>query len=392
MKTKTINLKKPLGLLILFTLLVSCSDSNSDNRDDDLLPTQIDISSVDNAIESFMITHQVPGASLAVSVNGKMVYNKGYGFANVEKNLSTETNHRFRIASISKVFTSVAIMTLVEDGVLNLDDSIFGNNSNSILGEDYNASLSANELEITLDDLLLHEQGGWISSQGFDIIDYVPSLNNSEFLEYILNNSRATSKPGTLFSYNNTGYWLLARIIEAKSGKTYEQYLKDMVAPLGITSLKVTNFTSSDLESDEVLYYGNTSDSQYIYSIASRRDGDAGVVISAPDLLRFINAIDGNNILPDIISAQSYETLKRTSLSNLGRGFTTWDAQDLLYFTGSLPGNRSWFMISNNGRSAVLLFNHRGTNTQQYDSDFQSILLDIVNNNSIPWQTDLDQF
>ncbi len=390
MITERINFNKLLLLSALFALFSACSNNDGDDRDDNPTPVQIDISYVDDSIKSFMSTHEAPGASLAVSVDGKMVYQKGYGLANKETNLSTETYHRFRIASISKVFTSVAIMTLVEDGLISLDNKVFG--TNSILGENYNASLSANELDITIDDLLLHEQGGWVSPQGFDIIDYAPNLNSSEFLEYILNNSKATSQPGTQFKYNNTGYWLLARIIEAKSGKTYEQYLKDMVAPIGINSLKVTNFTSSDIEADEVLYYGSDFDSQYIYSIASRRDGDAGVVISAPDLLRFLNAIDGNNIFPDIISSQSYQVLKNRSLSNLGRGFATWDAQGLLYFTGSLPGTRTWFMISDNGRSAALLFNYRGTNTQQYDSDFQSILIDIVKNNTIPWQTDLDQF
>ena len=381
-----------MSLLTLFML--SCnSDSSDDSDDNPPLNVQLDIDQVDSSVESFLQTYNAPGAALAVSVNGKMVYSKGYGLADVDTNSSTEADNLFRIASISKVFTGAAIMRLVDDNLITVEHKVFG--ADGILGNNFgSATLTTDELNVTVDDLLLHQQGGWVNASGFDVIDYEPQLNNEQFMEYILNNSELTNSPGETYRYNNVGYWMLARIIEEVSGQSYENYVGNMLASSGITSFKTTTFRESDRESNEVKYYGHTGDEQYIYTIASRRDGDGGVVISAPDLLRFLTAVDGSSTRPDIISTASQQWMKTTtSLSSLGRGFGVWEQQNVLYFTGSLPGNRSWFMIGENGVVATLLVNYRDVNNSSaYDAAIENLVLNIVNNSSIPWQTDLDQF
>ncbi|WP_419213984.1 serine hydrolase domain-containing protein [Maribacter sp. X9] len=407
-------IKKGSGyLLIIFLLIgaVACSsgdteisvdpsppenpDSNPNptpNPDPNVSKTQDDIPEVDDNVTDFMQLYQVPGASLAVSVNEKMVYSKGYGKANVENSVNVEADDLFRIASISKVFTATAILKLIDDGLLNLNEPVFG--PDGVLGDDFGtAVLTEGELKITVDHLLLHASGGWGTSTGGDPIDYQPNLAPSDFIEYVFNNWTLNNAPGEVFSYSNTGYWLLARIVEKRSGVSLEAYLNEMLSPLGITSFKITTFREDDLEEDEVYYYGTNSDTPYIFTIASRRDGDAGVVISAPDLLRFLCAIDGASGRPDILSANSIQLLsKTTELSNLGRGLAVWAEQGVRYFTGSLPGNRSWMMISNNGHTATILLNLRRTDTTQFDNDLQSLLLNIVNDGNTPWQTDLDQF
>ena len=80
------------------------------------------------------------------------------------------------------------------------------------------------------------------------------------------------------------------------------------------------------------------------------------------------------------------------SFSNLGRVIAVWEQQELLYFTGSLPGTRTWLMIAENGRSASILLNYRRADIPDFDGDLQSLLLNFVKDNGIPWQTDLDQF
>lgn len=401
-----------IGLVFLLLSLFSCSKDDTDptpdpisnpieeptpdpdsdpDPDPDPDPTsQDDISSVDNAVQAFLDEYGVPGAALEVSVNEKMVYSKGYGWANVDMNLETKPDDVFRIASISKVFTSTAILKLIEENQLTLNDKVFG--ADGILGDSFGtASFTDDELNITVDHLLLHEFGGWGASSGGDPIDYQPQLGNSDFIEYVLNNWELTHAPGENFSYSNTGYWLLARIIEEVSGMPYETYIQNMIASTGATTFKTTTFREEDRESNEVEYYGTEFDSQYIYTIASRRDGDGGGVISAPDLLRFLCGIDGFNERPDILNSSSHELLTANSLTNLGRGLANWDAQNLYYFTGSLPGTRTWFMIEKGGVSIVLLLNYR-SDQANFDGDFQSLLLNIAKDGSIPWQTDLDQF
>ena len=393
MKTTMIKQSKLFFTSLLALFILSCSSSSDNSDDTPPMIVQLDIDQVDNSIESFLQTHNAPGAALAVSVNGKMVYSKGYGLSDVTSNISTESDDLFRIASISKVFTAAAIMRLVDNGLITLEHKVFG--VDGILGNNFGtATLTADELDVTVDDLLLHQQGGWVTPSGHDVIDSQPQLNNDEFMEYILNNAELTNSPGEIYRYNNTGYWMLARIIEEVSGESYENYLENMLLSVGITSFKTTTFRQEDREVNEVNYYGHTGDEQYIYTIASRRDGDGGVVISAPDLLRFLNAVDGSSTRPDLISNDSQQWMKTTtSLSNLGRGFAVWEQQNVLYFTGSLPGNRSWFMISENGVIATFLVNYRDVNNaSQYDGAINNLVLDIVNSSSIPWQTDLDQF
>lgn len=393
--------------LFLFLSVMACSSSDTENPidpdpiqnpDPDPNPnpnpstTQEDIPHVDDAVTEFMELYQIPGAALAVSVDEKMVYSKGYGLANVENSVAVEAEDQFRIASISKVFTATAILRLVDDGLLSLDEPVFG--PEGVLGDDFGtAVLTEDELNITVDHLLVHELGGWGASSGGDPIDYQPNLGTFDFIEYVLNNWTLNNAPGEAFSYSNTGYWLLARIVEERSGETFEAYLDGLLSPLGVTTFKMTTFREDDLGENEVYYYGTANDTPYIFTIASRRDGDAGVVISAPDLLRFLCAIDGASARPDVLAANSIQLLSETSqLSNLGRGLAVWAEQGVRYFTGSLPGNRSWMMISDNGRTATILLNLRRTDTAQFDSDFQSLLLNIVNDRTITWQTDLDQF
>ncbi|WP_273568021.1 serine hydrolase domain-containing protein [Maribacter halichondriae] len=353
--------------------------------------TQSDISTIDDAVLAFMQKYDVPGAAIAVSVDEKMVYTKGYGQSNLENNTDTQADDVFRVASLSKPFTATAIMKLIDEDKLELSDKVFG--PNGVLGDDFGtAVLSANELEITVDHLLVHGSGGWGNVSG-DPIGHEPQLDTNGFIEYILNNWNLPNAPGTSFEYSNTGYWFLARIIEKVSGQSYEDYLKSMVAPTGISSLKTTTFRQEDRAENEVEYYGTQQDMQWIYTIASRRDGDGGVVISAPDMLRFMCAVDGRPNRTDIVSSSSQSLMAAPSeISHLGRGLGTWEAQDLLFFTGSLPGTRTWFYMNGNGVSAVVLLNYRRTDVADFDNDLNTLVYNMVKDGSISWQTDLDQF
>ena len=402
MKSTPLTPIKWLGLLSVL-LVVSCSKGDDPPETDSVDPPPIenpngnpdpeqnDLLEVDTAVSEFMAKYDIPGAALAVSMNEKMVYSKGYGLSMKEGSVPTQATDVFRVASLSKPITSTAIMRLVDEGIVNLDDKVFG--PDGLLGDNFGtAQLSQRALSITLDHLLLHGLGGWGNVTG-DPIDHQPQLDRDGFIEYIINNWELSNEPGTTFSYSNTGYWLLARIVEEVSGQTYESYVRNMLSEAGITTFKTTTFRENDRASNEVAYYGTAQDEPYIYTIASRRDGDGGVVISAPDMLRFLCAIDGSNGRSDLISSSSQQLMATPSnISTLGRGLGTWEEQDLLFFTGSLPGTRTWFYMDNSGRIAVLFLNMRRTDTPDFDNDLNSLVYSLVKNNSIEYQTNLDQF
>jgi len=148
---------KKLSILFVAFLFFSCSKSDSSGNPSE---TQTDIATLDNEVTTFMTTYNIPGASLAISKNGKLVYAKGYGKANVATNENVTINSRFRLASVSKTFTGVAIMKLIQDGQLTLESNVFG--PSGILGNDYGTvPFNSNVLNIKVKHLLQHTSGSW---------------------------------------------------------------------------------------------------------------------------------------------------------------------------------------------------------------------------------------
>lgn len=167
-----------------------------------------------------------PGAAAIVVRKGEVIYKKAIGMADMELNVPLQTNMIFRIGSISKQFTAVAILQLAEQGKLSLQDDI----------KKYIPEMPYKET-ITIEQLLNHTSGiksytnkpefeGWMrrDMKPMEII----KLTEKDTLEF---------KPGSNWNYNNTGYIILGYIIEKLSGKTYEEYVQQhLFAPAGMSS------------------------------------------------------------------------------------------------------------------------------------------------------------
>ncbi len=288
--------------------------NNTVESNTDIKVVQVDIIDIDSRIEAFLKKYNIPGATLAISKNGKMVYAKGYGFADVEKQEKVTVNSRFRIGSQSKTFCAVAIMKLIQDGKLKLDDKVFGDGA--ILGTAYGKNVYTSDLKtITVKNLLNHTAGAWGTSdnQG-DIMGRVINASNADFFGDVIDNLPLITKPGTRMSYANFGYFVLARIVEKVSGKAYLDYLnQEVLVNVGQKNkMELTGRTLAERKTDEVKYYGQTAaESSFIYDNLNiiRRDGSGGLIATAADHLRFINAIDGFDTYPDLLNAASIATL-----------------------------------------------------------------------------------
>lgn len=357
---------------------------------------QKDIPAVDDAIVNFMKRHNIPGASLAVSKNSKLVYQKGYGYADMDKKEEVTPEHIFRLASVSKTYTGVAILLLVEQNKLSLSDKVFG--QGAVLGTrygkpPYNANLTA----ITVKDLLQNVSGSWGAATGGDVIDHNPQMTNDELLNWIIGSRPNPRHPGELYDYSNINFWIAGRIIEKVSGKSYIDFVKEnILRPIGAESTDLAGKTPADLKPKEVKYYGQGTDLPYVYNIAfPRRDADGGLATTAPDLLRFVNAIDKLEGRPDILNSTSRAQLVMPSaFANYGLGIAMWPQQSLVYNYGSLPGTRAGFMCHNtNGMSVVLLVNSRvePAKEESFVLDMQDTLLRLLRNNTNQWQA-IDQF
>jgi len=385
---------KKLSILFVAFLFFSCSKSDSSGNPSE---TQTDIATLDNEVTTFMTTYNIPGASLAISKNGKLVYAKGYGKANVATNENVTINSRFRLASVSKTFTGVAIMKLIQDGQLTLESNVFG--PSGILGNDYGTvPFNSNVLNIKVKHLLQHTSGSWGSITGGDVIDQNPSYTYKQLFDWILDTRPNPNVPGTTYDYTNVGYSLLGRIIEKKSGKSYINYIKeDILAPIGATLTDIAGKTEAEQKTNEVKYYGQGNDASFAYTIAfPRRDADGGLISTASDLLKFINAIDGFSTRPDILNAASITSFTTPSSANpnYANGIGIWNAENVWYNYGSLPGTRTGFMRHSNGMCAVLLLNSRvdpSTGENPFVYAMQDLLLDFVNNSGYNWQN-INQF
>ena len=158
------------------------------------------------------------GAILVVK-EGELIINKGYGLANKDSNILNNPNTIFDIGSNTKQFTSTAVLKLVDLGELVLTDS---------LSKFFN-ELPIDKQNITIHQLLTHS-AGFLESLGRDFSE----ISQKEFFENIFA-SKLLSEPGEKYSYSNTGYSILGRIIELASGQSYEAFLNEyLFTPAGM--------------------------------------------------------------------------------------------------------------------------------------------------------------
>lgn len=166
----------------------------------------------------------LPGAAVIVTRNGQIVFRKGYGLANLELNVPVKPEMVFRLCSVTKQFTAVAVMMLVEQGKLSLNDDI------NRFFPDY----PTGGKKITVENLLTHTSG---------IKDYLnkvwPKRISQEFkpgeLIELFKNDGLDFEPGTKADYSNSNYVLLGAIIEKLSGKDYGEFIEEQIfKPLGM--------------------------------------------------------------------------------------------------------------------------------------------------------------
>jgi CubicO group peptidase (beta-lactamase class C family) len=179
-----------------------------------------------------------PATVVLVSQNGKIVFQKAYGLADVSKNTPATVTTKFRIGSITKQFTASAILKLQEEGKISVDDKL------SKFFPDFPRGN-----EVTIHHLLTHTSGIKSYTGKADFIDkVVKPISNEELLAFF-KNEPYDFNPGEEYRYNNSGYFLLGYIVEKVSGKSFAQYLDEtFFKPLGMNS---TGVHSSSLKLTE---------------------------------------------------------------------------------------------------------------------------------------------
>ncbi|WP_231744247.1 serine hydrolase [Stieleria neptunia] len=358
---------------------------------------QTPFAEVDAVLQAFIGEHQIPGASLAITDSSRLVYARGFGYADVGQRERVTPESLFRIASISKPITAVAILQLIEQKKLSLDDKVF----EVLQYEPYlpeNAEYDKRQDEITIRHLLQH-RGGWDRDQSFDAMFRSTEFSKTlgveppaapETIIRMMLGKPLDFDPGERYAYSNYGYCLLGRVIEKLTGKSYEQYVKQSVLdPVGSTAMSIGATRLAGRKENEVRYYDpRLGDSVFAKDLNSpvpqpygawhleAMDSHGAWIASATDLVRFASALDSPEDSPILSSDSIAEMVKRpdglaghnqdgtpkSKFYGLGWSVTTNESGQLTAsHGGSLPGTNTILIRRPDGRNVALLFNTRIT-------------------------------
>ena len=383
-------------VLVLFAGQTGCSILTDSRVWLESGPEVPELSVFDKVMKDFMVSRKVSAGSLAVTHDGRLVFARGYSWAKAGS-YGAQPASLFRIASLSKPITSVGILKLAEENKLRLDDKVidilpFGTPEGKII--------DPNLGKVTILHLLEH-LGGWDHEETFapmfadkkiskalgkplpitpaDIITFM----NGQPLQY---------KPGTKYAYSNYGYCLLGRVIEQKTGLSYEDYIKKIVlSPLGITRMQIGRSNLEDRAPGEVKYESK-SESVYGAFNIENMDSHGGWLASAPELARFAVAFDDANNCP-ILSAASIETMFSLPATITHENYKPgeyyyacgWAVRDYgngrrnTWHTGSLPGCYTFMARWSDGVNCVVLFNKRGTGFKEIDPLLRKAARSVAN-------------
>jgi CubicO group peptidase (beta-lactamase class C family) len=334
-----------------------------------------ELSGISGIVDGFMAKHNVPGLSLAIAKDDRLVFAGGYGTADKSTGADVHTNSRFRIASVTKPITSAAIFKLVEQNKLKLSDTVFG--SKGLLGTTYGTQpYKANIDKITVQHLLEHTAGGWMND-GNDPMFQHTDYDHKRLITWTLDNRALDNAPGANWAYSNFGYCVLGRIIEDATGQSYEAWVQqNILAPCGISSMEIAGNKLSDRLPDEVVYYYAAED-PYGMNV-SRMDSHGGWVATATDVVRFGVHVNGMGAKPDILSSSSISTMTTASArkSDYAKGWAV-NSTPNWWHIGNLPGNTAVIVRTSTGMCWAALINTWARNAGIED-DLDTMMWDIT--------------
>lgn len=345
--------------------------------------------SYDRIIPRLMAKWDIPGGAVAVVKDGKLVFARGYGYADTETHEAVQEDALFRIASISKPITSAAILKLVEGGELSLDDKPF------VMLSDLTAPSGATEdprlANITVRQIL-HHAGGWdrgasgdpmfMSTEIAQALGTTPPASTEDIIRY-MRGQPLDFDPGTRYSYSNFGYAVLGRVIEKVTGQSYEDYMKSAVlSPMGITRMTIGATLLSGRADGEVKYYhpgvatsvfpgGGSVPWPYGGFYLEAMDSHGAWIASTVDLLRFLTHIDPRTARTPFLSSASTTMMLARPAAPLWAGSAYWYGMGWLvrpsgddanwWHDGSLPGTTTLLVRAFNGLDWVAFFNARAS-------------------------------
>jgi len=292
----------------------------------------------------------VPGASVLVVRDGRPVIRRSYGQSNLEDRAASTPDTNYRLASITKQFTAAAILLLVEDQKLSLDDRV----------KKWLPSLPSAADQVTIQQLLIHTSG---------IVDYedvmasgtTAQLHDSDVLHLLESQDTTYFSPGTSYRYSNSGYALLALVVERVSGKSFAAFLRERIfIPVGMSHTVAHEEGVSTVANRA---YGYTlKDGKWTrkdQSLTSAVLGDGGIYSSIDDLARWDAALYDSRLLSDESRRLAFTPHTDTDRDDVKYGLGWRITGESLWHSGETSGFRNVIVRYPGRRLTVVILTNR---------------------------------
>ena len=344
------------------------------------LSAQPELHAMDSIMQRYLKRWEIHGAQLAISRHDSLLYARGFGYADKDRQIPMEPSYIMRMASVSKLVTATGIMKLRDMGKIRLSDKVFG--PKGILNDTFyvNSIRDKRYFDITVEQLLRHK-AGFTNYAGDAIFStrYIMQQNHlttppdhRTLLRIVLRRHLGYT-PGTAQRYCNIGYTLLSLIIEKRTGMSYENFMQRYVLnPAGCYDFHIAGNYLKDRRKNETVYYMHSSSvpvpefnnsGRMVVRCYGENDittalGAGAWVASAAELCRLVASIDGDRIVPDVISPQAVKLMTQEMPDHqfsLGWNFTPrnrpWIRTGSLVGTSALvlryPDGECWVFITN---------------------------------------------
>ena len=303
---------------------------------------------IDNYVRSEMLKQQIPGISLAILQNGKISILKSYGLANVEHNVPVKPETIFQSGSIGKQFTGAAVMILVQQGKISLDDNI----------SKYFPDAPVTWKNITVRHLLTGTSG---MGDYPDEIDLRRDYTEDQYLEFF-KKAPLNFAPGTRWDYSNVGYVTLGGLIRKVTGKFYGDFLQEEIfKPLGMTSARV--ISEADIVPNRASGYrlvnGALKNQQWV-SPSTNSTADGSLYFSILDLAKWDAALYTDSPLKQSSLDQIWTPVKLSDGKQKGYGFGWFTDRihnrRIVFHGGAWQGFKSFIVRFPDDKLSIIFF------------------------------------
>jgi CubicO group peptidase (beta-lactamase class C family) len=349
-------------------------------------------------VNRFLERWELKGVSIAIIKDEKLVYAQGFGEARAGGD-EVQPGNLFRVASVSKLITAVAIMHLVEQGRLSLSDKVFGEGA-VLDNRHFHDVLDKKLRDITVQHLLAHS-AGWSQRYGdpafhsLNIAKYVgdtPPATMDTYSKYVATR-KLSYPPGTRVSYSNMGYMFLGEVISKISGKSYEDFVREeILIPNGILDMHIGQSVNGNKFPNEVDYF-EQRDSPLILDfkgsgmeVPKSNGGNpigllgaaGGWVCSSIELARFIVLIDGYPEVQDILSNKSIIEMTDNAYAKGPLGWRSITNPGNWSRTGSMSGSVAMLNRQSNGISWVFLSNTSSWKGSKFPHEINQLMQNVI--------------